>query len=143
PSSRVVLAADQLHPLAREALAALGGRERIRRNPFWSIAARAVELVHATAEALEIVDAYAPPAEPFVPWRPRPGVAAWATEAPRGLLFHRYEVDARGRIAAARIVPPTSQNQVAIEADLVEFAPSVLALPHDQATIRLEQLIRS
>jgi coenzyme F420-reducing hydrogenase alpha subunit len=143
PSSRVVLGADQLHPLAREALAALGGRERIRRNPFWSIAARAVELVHATAEALEIVDAYAPPAQPFVPWQSRPGVAAWATEAPRGLLFHRYEVDARGRIAAARIVPPTSQNQVAIEADLVAFAPSVLALPHDQATIRLEQLIRS
>ena len=70
-------------------------------------------------------------------------VAAWATEAPRGLLFHRYEVDARGRISAARIVPPTSQNQVAIEADLVAFAPSVLALPHDQATVRLEQLIRS
>ena len=70
-------------------------------------------------------------------------MAAWATEAPRGLLFHRYELDDAGRVATARIVPPTSQNQAAIEADLTAFAPSVLDLPHDVATHRLEQLIRS
>ena len=71
------------------------------------------------------------------------GVAAWATEAPRGLLFHRYDVDAEGIVRGAQIVPPTSQNQAAIEADLARFAPSVLALPHDEATRRFEQLIRS
>jgi coenzyme F420-reducing hydrogenase alpha subunit len=75
--------------------------------------------------------------------RPRPGTAAWATEAPRGLLFHRYEVDADGLVADAQIVPPTSQNQAAIEQDLRLFAPSVLELPHAEATHRLEQLIRS
>ena len=77
------------------------------------------------------------------PWTARPGTAAWSSEAPRGLLFHRYEIDERGLIAAARIVPPTSQNQAAIEDDLTTFAPSVLALPHAEATHRLEQLIRS
>jgi sulfhydrogenase subunit alpha len=46
-------------------------------------------------------------------------------------------------VVAAAIVPPTSQNQVAIEADLAAFAPSILDLPHDVATHRLEQLIRS
>ena len=76
-------------------------------------------------------------------WKPRAGTAAWATEAPRGLLFHRYEVDEAGIVRAAQIVPPTSQNQAAIEADLARFAPSVLDLPHDEATRRLEQLIRS
>jgi coenzyme F420-reducing hydrogenase alpha subunit len=143
PAARVALAGEQLHSLAAEALRATGLVAHIRRNPYWSIAARAIELIGATAEALDIVDGYRPPAAPAVPWTPRPGVAAWATEAPRGLLFHRYEVDERGRIAAAQIVPPTSQNQGAIEADLVSFAPHVLDLPHDQATIRLEQLIRS
>ena len=81
--------------------------------------------------------------EPKVAWTPQPGRAAWATEAPRGLLFHRYEIDERGFIGAAQIVPPTSQNQVAIEADLTAFAPSVLSLPHEVATHKLEQLIRS
>jgi coenzyme F420-reducing hydrogenase alpha subunit len=61
-----------------------------------------------------------PVSEPYVPVVPRAGEAAWATEAPRGLLWHRYGVDADGRIRSARIVPPTSQNQARIEQDLRE-----------------------
>ena len=143
PAARLVLDHEQLHPLAREALDASGALESIRRNPYRSIVARAIELVHATAEALDIVDAYVPPGAPSVAWQPRPGVAAWATEAPRGLLFHRYEVGEDGKVAAATIVPPTSQNQAAIEADIAEFAPRVLDLPMDAATRALEQLIRA
>ena len=143
PSARIALAGDQLHPLARQALDASGQEAELATNVFRSILARAVELVHATAEARDILDRYEPPAQPAALWEPRAGVAAWATEAPRGLLFHRYEVDAEGIVRRAQIVPPTSQNQAAIEADLARFAPSVLALPHDEATRRFEQLIRS
>src|SRR5665811_1499045 len=143
PAARVVLAGEQLHPLAKEALATSGFAELIRTNIYASIVARAVELVHAFAEAIDIIDAYRVPSEPLVAWQSRPGVAAWATEAPRGLLFHRYEVDESGRIRAAQIVPPTSQNQAAIEADLVVAAKQVLDLPHAEATLRLEQMIRS
>jgi coenzyme F420-reducing hydrogenase alpha subunit len=143
PAARIVLDHDQLHPLAREALDASGALESIRRNPYRSIVARAIELVQATADAIEIVDAYEPPDAPSVAWEPRPGTAAWATEAPRGLLFHRYEIGPDGRIAAATIVPPTSQNQAAIEADIATFAPRVLDQPMDAATHALEQLIRS
>jgi coenzyme F420-reducing hydrogenase alpha subunit len=143
PSSRVTLNAARLHPLAGEALARSGLAEQIRVNPYWSIAARAVELVHACAEALDIIDGYVAPDRAYVPWRPRAGETGWATEAPRGLLFHHYRIDERGLVAEAQIVPPTSQNQAAIEADLTSFAPSVLALPHAEATLRLEQLIRS
>jgi sulfhydrogenase subunit alpha len=143
PAARIVLDHEQLHPLAREALDASGALESIRRNPYRSIVARAIELVHATADALDIVDAYVPPEQSKVPWTPRPGTAAWATEAPRGLLFHRYEVGEDGKVAAATIIPPTSQNQAAIEADIAAFAPQVLDLPMDVATHRLEQLIRA
>jgi coenzyme F420-reducing hydrogenase alpha subunit len=142
PSARIALAGDRLHPLAAHALAESGQADELATNVFRSILARAVELVHATAEARDLLDAYERPREPAVPWRPSPGVAAWATEAPRGLLFHRYEVDAAGMVRAASIVPPTSQNQAAIEADLARFAPSVLDLPHAEATRRLEWLIR-
>jgi sulfhydrogenase subunit alpha len=105
--------------------------------------ARSAELVHAVAEAIEIIDGYVPPAESRAAWEPRPGIAAWSTEAPRGLLFHRYEIDEAGLVKHAQIVPPTSQNQAAIEHDLATFAPSILHLPHTEATHRLEQLIRS
>jgi sulfhydrogenase subunit alpha len=143
PAARIVLDGEQLHPLAREALQASGALESIRVNPYRSIVARAIELVHATADACDIVDAYVPPERAAVPWEARPGTAAWATEAPRGLLFHRYEVGEDGKVAAAVIVPPTSQNQAAIEADIATFAPRVLDLPMDAATHQLEQLIRA
>ena len=143
PAARITLSPGSLHPLAAEALARTGLAEVMRTNIYWSIAARAIELLHACAEARDLIDGYRRPSEPKVAWTSRPGRAAWATEAPRGLLFHRYEVDDRGFIAAAQIVPPTSQNQAAIESDLAAFAPSVLDLPHEEATLRLEQLIRS
>lgn len=143
PTARVVLAGDQLHPVARAALADAGVGDALRTNVFRSIVARSAELVHAVAEAIEIVDGYVAPAAAAQAWSARPGIAAWSTEAPRGLLFHRYEVDEAGLIRHAQIVPPTSQNQAAIEHDLAAFAPSVLSLPHPEATHRLEQLIRS
>jgi coenzyme F420-reducing hydrogenase alpha subunit len=143
PASRITLAADRLHPIAASALVGTGLADEIRTNPYRSIVARAVELVDATAEALDIVDAYEPPHQAATPWRPGPGSAAWATEAPRGLIFHSYELDEQGLVQNARIVPPTSQNQAAIEADLATFAPRVLDLPKGQATHRIEQLIRS
>lgn len=143
PAARVTLCGDRLHPVARSLLAETGMAGAIRTNIYASIVARAVELVHATAEAIEIVDAYRPPARPAEPWTPRAGSSAWATEAPRGLCFHRYGCDEAGRITACQIVPPTSQNQAAIEADLVATAGSLLDLPDAEMTRRLEQMIRS
>jgi coenzyme F420-reducing hydrogenase alpha subunit len=143
PTARIALTADTLHPLAFEALAETGLADAIRVNIHRSIVARAVELLHACAEARDLIDGYRPPSEPRVEFTPRPGVAAWSTEAPRGLLHHRYEVDEQGHVVHAQIVPPTSQNQGAIEADLAAFAPAVLDLPHAEATHRLEMLIRA
>jgi sulfhydrogenase subunit alpha len=143
PTARIVLCADQLHPEAAFALAQTGLADAIRVNIHRSIVARAVELLHACAEARDLLDAYRRPAAPGVEYTPRPGVAAWSTEAPRGLLHHRYEVDEQGHVTKAQIVPPTSQNQGAIEADLAAFAPGVLDLPHAEATRQMEQLIRA
>ena len=142
PASRVVLSGQGLHPLAKEALEASGGVDILRRNMFASITARGIEMVHAAAEAMAIIEAYEPPADPFVPWEPRAGVASWASEAPRGVLFHRYEVDERGRVVKARIVPPTSQNQAFMEDDMRDYVGAVLDLPEPEAAAKLEALIR-
>jgi sulfhydrogenase subunit alpha len=143
PSARVTLNAGQLHPIAAEALERSGLAPQIARNPYWSIAARAVELIHASAAALNIVDAYKEPAQACTPWKPRAGETGWGTEAPRGICWHHYDVDKAGQVSAAQIIAPTGQNQGMIEADLTAFAPQVLALSQAKATARLEQLIRS
>ena len=73
----------------------------------------------------------------------RAGVGYGWTEAPRGMLWHRYECDADGSITSARIVPPTSQNQAAIERDLFHFVEHHLDLDDGELGRRAEQVIRN
>ncbi|HET7265856.1 MAG TPA: Ni/Fe hydrogenase subunit alpha [bacterium] len=114
------------------------------RNPFRSIIVRAVELVYACDEALRLIAGYEPPPRPFADARPAPGATGHGcTEAPRGILYHRYAIDEHGLIQDARIVPPTSQNQAQIEADLREIVQRSLALPDDRLTLRCEQAVRN
>ena len=142
PMARYTLNHDALSPLARQAASAAGlGREC--RNPFRSILVRAVETVYAVEEALRIIDAYERPARPHVDVEARPGVGHGWSEAPRGLLYHRYEIDADGRIAAALIVPPTSQNQAAIESDLTAVILAGGDLDDAALTAMCERAIRN
>jgi coenzyme F420-reducing hydrogenase alpha subunit len=58
-------------------------------------------------------------------------------------VYHRYDLAADGRIVAATIVPPTSQNQAAIEDDLRTVAAANLHLPDDELTALCERTIRN
>jgi len=113
------------------------------RNPFRSIIVRAVETLYAVDEALRIIAAYERPEQPAIKVEARAGVGYAATEAPRGLLYHRYRLDEQGAILEAKIVPPTSQNQKVIERDLQQFVEQRLDLPDDQLTWQCEQLVRN
>jgi coenzyme F420-reducing hydrogenase alpha subunit len=142
PLARYSLNSAALSPLAAEAASAAGlGREC--RNPFRSIAVRAVEITYACEEALRIIDGWEGAAAPSVAVEPRAGTGYGATEAPRGLLYHRYQLAADGTITDARIVPPTSQNQISIEHDLRAFVQRRLDLPSAELTRQCEQAIRN
>jgi coenzyme F420-reducing hydrogenase alpha subunit len=104
---------------------------------------RAVEIVFACAEALRVTREYQPPARPRSEAEPRNGVGQAITEAPRGILYHRYALDENGLILAARIVPPTSQNQKRIEDDLRDYAGRVAVWPSQEAVWKCEQAIRN
>jgi coenzyme F420-reducing hydrogenase alpha subunit len=112
-------------------------------NPFKGLLVRGLEISYAIDEALGIVESYDPPPRPFEALPTRAGTGFAATEAPRGLLYHRYTIDARGSIEDAKIVPPTSQNQLAIERDLFALGAQLVALPHDEATLLAEKAVRS
>ncbi len=142
PLARYNLNFDRLSPLAREAATEAGLGPECR-NPFQSIIVRAVETLYAVDEALRIIAAYERPEQPAVKAEPRAGVGAAATEAPRGLLYHRYRLDESGAILDAKIVPPTSQNQKIIEQDLGRFVAGHLDLPDDKLTWQCEQMVRN
>jgi len=142
PLARYNLNFDRLSPLAREA-AREAGLGPTCTNPYQSIVVRAVEVLYACDEALRIIDAYEPPDRPAVAVRPCAATGCAATEAPRGLLYHRYRLEADGAIAEAHIVPPTSQNQPSIEADLASYIEGFLDLPDEALRHRCEQTVRN
>ena len=142
PMARFNLNFETLAPVARQAALQAGVGPGCA-NPFKSIVVRAVEILHACDEALGLIAAYEPPDPPAIAVEPRAGVGHGATEAPRGVLYQRYELAGDGTIISALIVPPTSQNQATIERDLASFAGRHLHLDDAELTHRCEQAIRS
>ncbi len=142
PLARYSLNHDQLSEVARAAARDAGLGPECR-NPFRSIIVRSVELVYALDEAIRIIDGWHGAAEPAISVPARAGVGHGATEAPRGVLFHRYELAEDGTILDATIVPPTSQNQDSIEQDLMGFVQERLHLSPEELTLRCEQAVRN
>jgi coenzyme F420-reducing hydrogenase alpha subunit len=142
PLARFSLNFDKLAPLAQQA-AKEAGLSEVCRNPFQSIIVRSVETLQAVNEALAILEAYPEPDRPAAEVRPKAGRGYGCSEAPRGILYHRYDVDDAGLITSARIVPPTAQNQPTIEDDLRHYVPPRMALPLNELTWQCEQAIRN
>jgi sulfhydrogenase subunit alpha len=142
PLARYNLNFDKLGDAPRKAALDAGLTERCA-NPFKSIIVRAVELVYACDEALRIIRNYRVPPAPFIPGEPRAAVGMGCTEAPRGLLYHRYKLDQDGSILEAKIVPPTAQNQKIIESDLKHYAAKHLDLSDEALTWQCEQTVRN
>ncbi|MEO8272296.1 MAG: nickel-dependent hydrogenase large subunit, partial [Aureliella sp.] len=142
PLARINLNRDLLSPTARQ----LSNEVSIAWpcfNPYQSIVARAIEVVHAFEEALSIVANYQGCSRARAAYDYCNGEGTWATEAPRGLIYHRYRVNEDGSIAFAKIVPPTSQNQRQIELDLTAYLPQVLSDDDNAIARACERLIRS
>jgi coenzyme F420-reducing hydrogenase alpha subunit len=113
------------------------------RNPYMGIVARAVELIHACEEALAIIAAYREPASSRVEFKVHAGKGCAATEAPRGLLYHRYRINDQGLVEFAKIIPPTAQNLRRMEDDLKGILPGVLEQPEAEIAQVCEKLIRT
>jgi coenzyme F420-reducing hydrogenase alpha subunit len=162
PLARINLNFDRLSPVAQEA-ARTSGAAFPNGNLFTSIVARALEVLHAVEESLGIIENYEMPERPYTavpPLEPSlqnpplppfsqggisgdPGSGSWITEAPRGILFHTYRIDEEGKVRAADIVPPTSQNLRSMEEDLRAYLPGILNAPSEEIAHRCEALIRN
>lgn len=112
-------------------------------NTQMGIIARSIELSYAIYEALRLIGEYEEPERPFVDFEPKAGDAVWITEAPRGMLIHRYELDDSGYVKKCTIIPPTSQNLGHIERDIYHFIQNNIDKPADFIKKESEKLIRS
>jgi len=142
PLARYNLNFDRLSPLAQEA-ARNAGLGPLCGNPFQSIIVRSVEVLYACDEALRLIDQYHTPDKPAVEVQVRAATGYGCTEAPRGILYHRYRLDKQGLVLDAKIVPPTSQNQKIIEDDLGQLVGKYLDLPQEELRSRCEQAVRN
>ncbi|HSG43845.1 MAG TPA: Ni/Fe hydrogenase subunit alpha [Anaerolineales bacterium] len=142
PLARINLNHEQLLHLTQKSMENADIRLPLK-NPYKSLIARAIELVQAYEESILLVKNYDPKGPPHTKLKLKAGEGTGATEAPRGLLYHRYKVDEKGLIQFAKITPPTAQNLPRIEADLFELAPKIISLPEAEATLKAEHLVRA
>jgi coenzyme F420-reducing hydrogenase alpha subunit len=142
PLARFALNFDKLSPACRELAAEVGVTGEVR-NPFKSIVIRSIELLYCVEEAIRLIEGYDAAGPSFVEGEAAAGSGCACTEAPRGILYHRYELDDAGMIRKAKIVPPTSQNQGQIEADLRLFTEQHVALDDERLQWHCEQAIRN
>jgi sulfhydrogenase subunit alpha len=142
PLARLNLNHDQLMPLAQKSLQDNQIKLPIT-NPYKSLIARSVELVHFYEEAIQLIQVLDESGPAHTGLKLKAGEGAGASEAPRGLLYHRYKIDDQGRVQFARIVPPTAQNLPRIEQDLFAMAPQIVSMPQEQAVLTAEHLVRS
>ncbi len=120
------------------------GQNGKTQNMFDSIVIRALETFYACREVYRILEELTPPDEPYVSVVPKAGVASHATEAPRGLIYHRYEIDDKGCVKNCTIIPPTSQNQARIEQDLKDSVQTYgLERSDEELKFFCEQVIRN
>ncbi|HEC17628.1 MAG TPA: Ni/Fe hydrogenase subunit alpha [Sedimenticola sp.] len=133
-----------LQPLAKATAEALGLRQGCC-NPYLNNLAQVVESVHVVERSLQLIDellsAGIRPETPKV--APRAGVGVGAVEAPRGVLFHKYELDAKGNCLSANMCIPTNQNHANIQQDLEALVPQIIDRERDEIRRLMEMLVRA
>lgn len=142
PIARYNLNFDKLPSSVQQAAREAGLSNKCN-NPYKGIIIRSLETLYACEESLRIIDQYQKPEKPYVKMKPRAGRGFGCTEAPRGILYHRYDVDEEGKILDAKIVPPTSQNQKMIESDLRDYVSNHVDMEEDKLQWQCEQIVRN
>ncbi len=141
PLARVNINFDKLSDNAKGVAGEIGFNTP-RFNPFDSIIARSIEVVHAIDECIELINGL-PLKEEDISYSFSPGDGSALTEAPRGMLYHSYRINKDGLVESADIVPPTAHNVRNIERDLKELVLRFNDLSRDDLTLKCEMLIRA
>jgi sulfhydrogenase subunit alpha len=118
--------------------------DRWKKNPLLNNAAQSLETLYAFERIPQVIDEVLKLEDPEpVKWGRDTGKGVGAVEAPRGILFHAYEI-AKGRIAHTDIITPTAQNAEDIERYCFLTAQELLKKgQEDKIRDRMDLVVRS
>lgn len=131
----------ETHELMLEA-----GIKKYFNNPFDNIIAQAIENYFFVVESQNLLKYFIK--EGIDTKEPIKTISVFksgtsACEAPRGTLFHYYELDKEGIITKCDIITPTVQNLPALENDLGLMGPTIKDLDREDKNKIIETLIRA
>ena len=135
-----------LHPTAREVAEELGLKPRID-NPYYHNLAQLIECFHVIYESRDLIREIigSTDYEVAAPYEIKACEGVSALEAPRGILYHYYQINKQGLIERADCVIPTGQNHANIQPDLEELVEQMTTEGKDEAEISLlaQMLVRA
>jgi len=140
--ARLNLNKDSLHPATKKD-ASTQLRLYPSNNIFHNNLAQAIEILHSIDTALDLLGNFQIAEEKPVAINTKAKIGTGVIEAPRGLLFHQYEVSSEGKVLNAKIVVPTGLNQILIEQSLKTHLGTKLDLPKKEIGLEAEKLIRA
>jgi len=139
--ARMNLAKDKLHPTTkRDAGFALNFFPSD--NVHDTNLAQAIEILQAIDESLDLLKTEFRPEPPQKPVY-REWVGIGVVEAPRGVLFHKLQLTADGRVREGEVIVPTGQNQIPIERDIAQLVEENIAMERGALSREIEKLIRA
>ncbi len=139
--SRVNRNFSMLHPEARRAADELGFVIGDK-NPFKNILAQALEVVHGIEELKVLLEGVSLK-DSLMDVKAGEGSGSAITEAPRGMLYHHYELNRRGLVEKADIVTPTAHNFLSLEEALRKLVEENIQRPQKDISLLCEMLVRA
>ena len=133
------------YPLLNKEAFGLAEGEFPTHNPFKNNLAQAIELVHYMEEIIELIGSLkdADLSHARDQFEVKAGVGAGCIEAPRGLLFHYYELNSKGIITKCDIITPTALNLTSIEDDAEAVLKTNGGISQAKREHELEMLVRA
>jgi sulfhydrogenase subunit alpha len=139
--SRLKIKFDKIHPEAKRA-ASMIGFDIMDKNPFLNNTAQALEVVHGIWRCIELLETLSY-GDFFIKPEVKEGAGSSITEAPRGLLYHQYELNKRGVIEKANLVTPTAYNFLSLEESLKKLVNENMDKPIAELKLLCEMLVRA
>jgi len=143
--ARIALNGGKLSGQAKKASQKLG-LSSLLENTLYNNAAQAVELVYSIERSIEIIDELLTAGikqEKPVEVKAHAGTGTGAIEAPRGILYHSYSFDEKGRLTEADVITPTAQNLANVEKDLRVSVENLIDQPKESLAPKLEMVVRA